>query len=274
MEIEFTFKSLRELRIGRKLSQLNLAKLSGVSREFINRVEQGHLHLSGWTAPNIALVFKVGWKSLIMAQELANHGLSESDRKGVIATALKESEGLSPGTVEIIKTVKDFDYGDRDAFGRKRKLSVYGDDAEKIAEKGKGIDQFDRDSFGRRIPKSEAEIRRKEAKKKSGELDFGDRDSFGRKIVKNAETEIDKDITLKEFFEKDESTYEERLRNLLLKGKDDKDSVSLKNIIAMKMGGDFDEDFLKSLKGLTEEEQFLAKLRRLIEKGKERREMK
>lgn len=216
MEIKFTFKSLKELRSEKGLSQLDLAKLSGVSREFINRVEQGHLHLSGFTAPRIALVFKVHYKSLIMAQELANHGLSESGRKETIATALKEAEGLSSGTIEVIKTIKDFDYGDRDLFGRKKPKKEI--DAEKRAEKDKEIDEFDRDSFGRRIPKREAELRRKEAKKKSGELDFGDRDSFGRKIVKNAETEVDKDTTLKEFFEKDESTYEERLRNLLLKG--------------------------------------------------------
>ena len=219
MEEKFTFKSMRELRIEKGLTQLELAKKSGVSREFINRVEQGHLHLSGWTAPNISKVFGVNYKSLVMAQELANHGLNESERKETIATAIKEANGLSLGSINVIKTIKDFDYGDRDSFGRKKTKKEI--DAEKRAEKDKGIDEFDRDSFGRRIPKREADLRRKEAKK-SKTLDFGDRDSFGRKIVRNAEsdqdTEVDEDTTLKEFFDKDESTFEGRLRKLLLKG--------------------------------------------------------
>jgi len=219
MEEKFTFKSMRELRIEKGLTQLELAKKSGVSREFINKVEQGHLHLSGWTAPNISKVFGVSYKSLVMAQELANHGLNESERKETIATAIKEADGLSPGSINVIKTIKDFDYGDRDSFGRKKTKKEI--DAEKRAEKDKGIDEFDRDSFGRRIPKREADLRRKEAKK-SKTLDFGDRDSFGRKIVRNAEsdqdTEVDEDTTLKEFFDKDESTFEGRLRKLLLKG--------------------------------------------------------
>ncbi len=227
MEEKFTFKSLRELRNDKGLSQLELAKKSGVSREFINRVEQGHLHLSGFTAPNISKVFGVNYKSLIMAQELANHGLSESERRETIATALKEAEGLSPGSISVIKTIKDFDYGDRDSFGRKKSKKQIDAEkrAEKRAEKDKEIDEFDRDGFGRRIPKREADLRRKEAKKKREDLDFGDRDSFGRKIVRNAEsdkditTEVDEDITLKELFDKDESTFEERLRKLLLKGK-------------------------------------------------------
>lgn len=225
MEEKITFKSLRELRIKKKLSQLGLAKLSGVSREHINRLEQGHLHLSGWTAPNIAKVFKVNYKSLIMAQELANHGLSESERKEAIVIALKEAEDLSPATIGVIKKIRNFNYGrERDVFGRVKKLSVYGDDAEKIAEKDKEIeiDEFDRDSFGRRIPKSEAKIRRKEAKKKSEDLSFGNRDVFGRKriVKKKVEVEPDKDTTLKELMEnEDDSTFEDRLRNLLLKGK-------------------------------------------------------
>lgn len=219
MEEKFTFKSLRELRSEKGLSQLELAKKSGVSREFINKVEQGHLHLSGFSAPNISKVFGVNYKSLIIAQELANHGLSESDRKGAIITALKESEGLSPATIGIVKTIKDFDYGDRDSFGRKKSKKEI--DAKKRIEKEMEIDGFDRDSYGRRLPKGEAEIRRKEAVGKSEDLSFGDRDSFGRKIIKNARAKSDKadmDITQKEFLDEDESTYEERLRNLLLKG--------------------------------------------------------
>jgi len=222
MKEKFTFKSLRELRNDKGLTQLELAKKSGVSREFINKVEQGHLHLSGFTAPNISKVFGVNYKSLIMAQELANHGLNESDRKEAIATALKEAEGLSPATIDVIKTIRDYDFGDRDSWGRKKSKKEI--DAEKRAEKDKGIDEFDRDAFGRRIPKSEADLRRKEAKKKREDFSFGDRDSFGRKIVKNAKAEADKDAevdeetTVKEFFDQDESTYEERLRNLLLKG--------------------------------------------------------
>ncbi len=220
MEEKFTFKSMRELRIEKGLTQLELAKKSGVSREFINRVEQGHLHLSGWTAPNISKVFGVSYKSLIMAQELANHGLNESDRKETIATAIKEADGLSPGSINVIKTIKDFDYGSRDSWGRKKSKKEI--EVEKRAEKGKEIDEFDRDGFGRRIPEKEAKIRRKEAKKGRGDISFGDRDSFGRKIVRNAEsdqdTEVDEDTTLKEFFDKDESTFEGRLRKLLLKG--------------------------------------------------------
>ena len=188
MEEKFTFKSLRELRWDQgKLSQIDLARLSGVSRAHINKIERGHLHLSGFTAPRIASVFKVNYKSLIMAQELANNGLSEPERKEVITIALKEAEDLSPATIGVIKKIRNFDYGDRDSFGRK-------------------LD-----------PK---EIKfRKEAKKKREDSDFGDRDSFGRKIIKKTKkVESDEDITLKEFFEKDESTYEERLRALLLKG--------------------------------------------------------
>jgi len=223
MEEKFTFKSLRELRWDQgKLSQIDLARLSGVSRAHINKIERGHLHLSGFTAPRIASVFKVNYKSLIMAQELANNGLSEPERKEVITIALKEAEDLSPATIGVMKTIRDFDYGDRDSFGRK--ISKKEIEAKKRAEKDKDleIDEFDRDGFGRRIPESEADLRRKEAKK-GGALDFGSRDSFGRKIVKGAEadkdTEVDEDTTVKEFFDKDESTYEERLRALLLKGK-------------------------------------------------------
>ncbi|MBA7619752.1 hypothetical protein ES703_27093 [subsurface metagenome] len=225
MEEKFTFKSMRELRNDKGLSQLELAKKSGVSREFINRVEQGHLHLSGFTAPRIAKALgNVSYKSLIMAQELANHGLSESERKETIKIALKEAEGLSPGSISVIKTIRDFDYGDRDSWGRKKSKKEIEVEkrAEKRAEKDKEIDEFDRNGFGRRISKREADLRRKEAKKKRGDFSFGDRDSFGRKIVKNAEAdqdiEVDENITLKELFEKDESTFEERLRKLLLKG--------------------------------------------------------
>lgn len=216
MEKKFTFKSLRELRSNKGLSQLALAKLSGVSREHINRIEQGHLHLSGFTAPRIALVFKVNYKSMMISQELANNGLNEDQRKEVITIALKEAEDLSSATIDVIKTMEKFDdFGSRDSFGRKKSKKQI--DAEKRAEKDKEIDKFDRDSFGKRIPKSEADLRRKEAKKRE-DLSFGDRDSFGRKIVRNAETEVDKDTTLKEFFEKDESTYEERFKALILKG--------------------------------------------------------
>lgn len=221
MEEKFTFKSLRELRWDQgKLSQIDLARLSGVSRAHINKIERGHLHLSGFTAPRIASVFKVNYKSLIMAQELANNGLSEPERKEVITIALKEAEDLSPATIGVIKTIRDFDYGDRDSFGRK--ISKKEIEAEKRAEKDKDleIDEFDRDSFGRRIPKSEADLRRKEAKKKREDLDFGSRDSFGRRIIKKTKkVESDEEITMKEFFEKDESTFEGRLRKLLLKGK-------------------------------------------------------
>ncbi len=221
MEEKFTFKSLRELRSGKGLSQNDLAQLSGVSREHINRMEQGHLHLSGFTAPRIALVFKVNYKSMMISQELANNGLNEDQRKEVIVMALKEAEDLSSATIGVIKTMQKFDdFGDRDSFGRKKSKKQI--DAEKRAEKDKDleVDEFDRDSFGRRIPKSEAKLRRKEAKK-SKTLDFGDRDSFGRKITKKTrevEVEADEDTTLKEFFDKDESTYEERFKALLLKG--------------------------------------------------------
>jgi len=218
MEEKFTFKSLRELRSGKGLSQNDLAQLSGISREHINRIEQGHLHLSGFTAPRIALVFKVNYKSMMISQELANNGLNEDQRKEVIAIALKEAEDLSSATIDVIKTMQKFDdFGDRDSFGRKKSKKQI--DAEKRAEKDKEIDQFDRDSFGRRIPKREADLRRKEAKKKREDLDFGSRDSFGRKIIKKTKkVESDEDITLKEFFDKDESTYEERFKALILKG--------------------------------------------------------
>lgn len=223
MEEKFTFKSLRELRREQgKLSQIELARLSGVSREHINRIEQGHLHLSGFTAPRIALVFKVNYKSMMISQELANNGLNEDQRKEVIAMALKEAEPLSNATIGVIKTMQKFnDFGDRDVFGRK--ISKKEIEAKKRAEKDKDleIDEFDRDSFGRRIPKREADLRRKEAKKKRGDLDFGDRDRFGikRKITKKkVEVEPDEDMTVKEFFEKDESTYEERFEALILKG--------------------------------------------------------
>ena len=219
MEEKFTFKSLRELRSNQGLSQLELAKLSGVSREHINRMEQGHLHLSGFTAPRIALVFKVNYKSMMISQELANNGLNEDQRKEVIAMALKEAEDLSSATMSVIKTMQKFnDFGDRDSFGMKKSKKQI--DAEKRAEKDKDleIDEFDRDSFGRRIPKREADLRRKEAKKGKA-LDFGSRDSFGRKITKKTKkVEADEDITVKEFFEKEESTYEERFKALLLKG--------------------------------------------------------
>lgn len=216
MEEKFTFKSLRELRWEQgKLSQVELARLSGVSRAHINKMEQGHLHLSGFTAPNIAKIFKVNYKSLIMAQELANAGLSEPERKEAIKIALKEADDLTSTTISVIKTIRNFDFGDRDSLGRKKSEKEI--EAERRAEKDKEIDEFDRDSFGRRIPKDEADLRRKEAKK-GKDFDFGSRDSFGRKIVKNAETEIDKDITVKEFFDKDENTFEERLRDILLKG--------------------------------------------------------
>lgn len=218
MEEKFTFKSLRELRREQGLSQNDLARLSGVSREHISRIEQGHLHLSGFTAPRIALVFKVNYKSMMISQELANDGLNEDQRKEVIAMALKEAENLSTATIGVIKTMKEFnDFGDRDAFGRKKSKKQI--DAEKRAEKDKEIDQFDRDAFGRRIPEREADLRRKEAKKKREDLDFGSRDSFGRKITKKTrEVESDEDITVKEFFDKEESTYEERFKALILKG--------------------------------------------------------
>lgn len=186
MEEKFTFKSLRELRWDQgKLSQIDLARLSGVSRAHINKIEQGHLHLSGFTAPRIASVFKVNYKSMMLSQELANSGLSEPERKEVITIALKEAEDLSSATIGVIKKIRNLDFGDRDSFGRK-------------------LD-----------PK---EIKfRKEAKKKREDLDFGDRDPLGRKITRK-EGEPDEDITMKELFEKDESTFESRLKALLLKG--------------------------------------------------------
>ncbi|MBA7492282.1 hypothetical protein ES702_02831 [subsurface metagenome] len=85
-------------------------------------------------------------------------------------------------------------------------------------------------------------------------LDFGDRDGLGFKLSK-------------------ELIAEKRAEKIAEKEKvldfGNRDSFGRKSkIIATKTGGDFDKDFLKSLKGLDEDEKFLAKLKRLIERGK------
>lgn len=96
--------------------------------------------------------------------------------------------------------------------------------------------KYERDSFGRVISKRESDYKkRKRAEKRAEKEDYGDRGEFGLKLSEK--------------------------------------QIAEKTKIATKMGGDFDIDFLKSLEGLDKDEQFLAKLKRLIERGKERREM-
>jgi len=107
---EISFKSLKELRKKRGLTQRELAQLSGVSRAHINKIERGHLHLSKRIASKISSVFKVDYKTLIIIQVIQNLTiLSESERIKAIKIALKEVKGLSPATKEIIKKIKNFD---------------------------------------------------------------------------------------------------------------------------------------------------------------------
>jgi len=245
MEEKITFKSLRELRISKKYSQLELAKLSGVSREHINRVEQGHLHLSGFTAPRIALVFKVNYKSLIVANELANQGLSESDRKRAITIALKEAEDLSSGTVDVFKEMgKANDFGDRDSFGRKL-------DKEQVEARDDTDLSIERDSLGRKRTKKEIKAIRKEAKK-GEDLSFGDRDGFGRKLTKKRVAEKS-GITDKRIDDLDDTDdlAEKKRKELLKAGR--KDRI---------------KKFINSLKGDTnsiDEETLVSKIGQLID---------
>ncbi len=253
MEEKITFKSLRELRISKKYSQLELAKLSGVSREHINRVEQGHLHLSGFTAPRLALVFKVNYKSLIVATELANQGLDESDRKRAITIALKEAEDLSSGTVDVIKEMgRANEFGNRDSFGRKlTKEQVEARDDTDLS--------IERDSLGRKRTKKEIKAIRKEAKK-GEDLSFGDRDSFGRKITKKKrELEIiDDEITVKELFDTDDTDDSAKKIRKKLAGRKDR----IKKFINSLKGdtNSIDEETLvKAISQLIEEEKNIAK---------------
>lgn len=124
----------------------------------------------------------------------------------------------------------------------------------------KGIAEKDREKLVIAISDGKADLLRAyKSADRVQSLDFGDRDSLGFKLSKKliAEKRAEKRA------EKDKAS-----------DFGDRDSFGKKKFIATKMGGDFDTDFLKSLKGLDEDEQFLAKLRRLIERGKERREMK
>lgn len=247
MEEKYTFKSLRELRISKKYSQLQLSKLSGVSREHINRVEQGHLHLSGFTAPRLALVFKVNYKSLIVSQELANQGLSESDRERAITIALKEAEDLESTTVDVIKEMgKANDFGDRDSFGRKL-------DKEQVEARDDTDLSIERDLLGRKRTKKEIKALRKEAKKsRETKDDFGDRDQFGFKMSKKQIAEKSR-ITDKRIDDLDDTDNlaEKKKKELLKAGRKDRIKELLKS--------------LKDDENLVDEETLVSKIGQLID---------
>lgn len=119
-------------------------------------------------------------------------------------------------------------------------------------------------------------------------LDFGDRDSFGRKLDKEqiaSRKDKDSDLITRDSFgrKRTEKEIKERRREVkkrkeAKKRREDfdlykslgRDSFGRK-IIAKKMVGDFDD---LDLEGLDEDDKFLAMLKQLIKKGKERQKMK
>lgn len=183
MEIyDIELLSVKEWRVKKGLTQLQLAQKSGIKQSHISQVESGHIHITYYTAIPLASVFKCNATDLILGNEMWLLGLDHSQR----ATALKaimENEELYIASKGLSR-VEQLDYGDRDSFGRKR--SKRGS-AQKSAE----AEQFKRDGFG-----------------------------IKRKVVT---AEPDKGMTVKDFFKKDESTFEERLNELLKKGKQKND---------------------------------------------------
>lgn len=291
-----TLLSIKEHRIKREMSQLSLSQATHlrVPQNVISELESGRRLLTGYTIPHLCNVFKVGKEDLILGNNLALAGVKLEDRfKAVKSVANNEDLFIAgKGIARAQKLDKKLDFGgkyERDSFGRV--LSKSESLARKrIKETGEDSDfggKYERDSFGKVISKRESDYNaRKRAEKRTEKDDFGDRDDLGFRLSEKqiaektriADKKIDDldDIGDKKIADvmkgTEDAKYLAKLNALLKKGKDDKGSVGLKNIVAMKM--DFDKDFLASLEGMTEDQQFLAKLIKLIETGRASKKMR
>lgn len=179
MEIyDIELLSVKEWRIKKQLTQLQLAQKSGITQSHISHIENGRIHITYYSAIPLASVFKCNATDLILGNEMWLLGLDHSQRALAFKTILenKELHIASKG----ISRVERLDFGDRDSFGRKRFKRGR-------AEKRLEAEQFKRDGFG-----------------------------IKRKVVS---AEVDEGIKVKDFFKKDETTFEERLEKLLKKGK-------------------------------------------------------
>lgn len=248
-QYEVSFKSIQEHREEQGITQSELSRRTNlrIPQGKISNLEAGFINLTSDSALCLANALKTNIIGLLLGQDMANKGIALKDREKLVKAISEGKSDLLKAYKSAHRVKKALDFGDRDSFGAKLpEAEILA--RKRIRETGEGLDfggKYERDSFGNVITKRESEYRaRKRAEKRAKKskdkaLDFGDRDSFGRK--------------------KEKKKY------------DDTELVGLKNIIAMKMAVDFDNDFLETLKGLNEDDRFLAILNRLIEKAKERK---
>jgi transcriptional regulator with XRE-family HTH domain len=144
---DFKMKSLRELRIEKGLSQLDLAVKSRIQTCHISQVETGAIkNMTYYTSKPLAEALDCDPLDLMLGQALANQGLELSQRKTAVKTVLENTDLMAAS--KSIDGIEKSDFGDRDSFGRKTIQKEVERDQAGIVRKEKEIK---RDSFGRVI---------------------------------------------------------------------------------------------------------------------------
>jgi len=118
----FKFRSVRELRLEKGMTQLALARKSHLKRPHLSQVETGKINMTWFTSIPLAEALKENPLDLMLGQSLENWGLDHSQRLTAVKMAIENPELLMAS--KSINRIERLDFGDRDSFGRVRKLST------------------------------------------------------------------------------------------------------------------------------------------------------